>query len=62
MAYNYEEKLILHCLCQEKKILSPEVCEKKILTQITHIHRPSQKSNGRPLSRSGHSLRVWQNQ
>ena len=35
-----------------KKILSPEVCEKKILTQITHIHRPSQKSNGRPLSRS----------
>ena len=36
-----------------KNILSPEVWQKKILTQITHIHRPSQKSNGRPLILAG---------
>ena len=34
MAYNYEEKLILHCLCQEKKFYHQKFVRKRFLHKL----------------------------
>ena len=34
MAYNYEEKLILHCLCQEKKFYHQRFVRKRFLHKL----------------------------
>ena len=34
MVYNYEEKLILHCLCQEKKFYHQRFVRKRFLHKL----------------------------